>query len=114
MAKINQYHVAYLEELLDVDIDTFFLDADTNRWAELELKPGETTEWDYNGVVHFKVTRRGKRKVPRAPHGDEEDMRKLGLRSRIRMWLGGQHIDVPTLKESQATLHDNYKKSRYE
>lgn len=118
MARINRYHIAYLEELLDVDIDTFYLDADPTRWAELELKPGETTEWEYSGRVHFKVTRRGTHKLPPHTHaGEPEDMKNLTWRSRVKLWLGGQEIDiqkVEELKQNQDTLHDSYKKSRYE
>jgi hypothetical protein len=114
MARINQYHVAYLEELYDVNIDTFYPNANAKNWANLNLSDGESKEWEYHGTVVFRVTKRSKRRTPRATEAGPgpEDMKKLTWRSRIKLWLGGQDIDANSIKESQETLHDRYKKDR--
>jgi hypothetical protein len=116
MARINQYHVAYLEELYDVNIDTFYPDANAKNWANLNLKDGESKEWEYNGTVIFKVTKRSSRRVPLLTEAGpgKEDMSKLTWRSRIKLWLGGQPIDIQKFKETQASLHERYKAERYE
>lgn len=61
MAKLNKWHIAYLEELYDADIDVWFPSTDYRNWEDVNLKPGESKEFQSSTPMTIRITRRGRK-----------------------------------------------------